>query len=230
VSASAGRLLPDSLNAVERENAAVPNLSSLLGTADVAATALLDSLPIAAQRAASSAWLTEPGARATGLAYAGQLTARIDSLATGVHIVPPSSGAYTLASSSSPIPITVDNQLAYPVTIRIELSTVVNGLPGFTTKDIGLQRIESNQKRTLNIPTKTERSGRILVQARLLTPNDRALGDPVPLTVRSTALGVIGVVITIVGGVVLVLALFVRFGRRLHQRRSGSVGRVQAEA
>ncbi len=230
VPASAGRLAPESLDAVAREREARPNLSSLLGSANAGAKTLLNSLPIAAQRAASSAWLSQTGAKATGLAYAGQLTAKIDSLTTGVHIISPHHNAYTLASNSSPLPITVENELAYPVTIRIQVSTVVNGLPGFTTKDIGLQRIESNQKRTLNIPTKTERSGRILVEARLLTPNDKPLGDPVSLTVRSTALGVIGVVITIVAGVVLALALLVRFGRRLHQRRSSDAARVEAKA
>jgi hypothetical protein len=40
------------------------------------------------------------------------------------------------------------------------------------------------------------------------------------MTVRSTAIGVIGLIITIVAGAVLALALIVRFGRRLRHRWS----------
>jgi hypothetical protein len=46
-----------------------------------------------------------------------------------------------------------------------------------------------------------------------------SLGASVPLTIRSTALGRIGVIITIAAGVVLALALLVRAVRQLRKRR-----------
>jgi hypothetical protein len=57
------------------------------------------------------------------------------------------------------------------------------------------------------------------VDATLWTPDGVRLGEPVQLTVRSTALGAIGVIITIGAGAVLLLALLIRFGRQLHRRQ-----------
>jgi hypothetical protein len=49
----------------------------------------------------------------------------------------------------------------------------------------------------------------------LFTPSNEQLGAPVDLSVHSTALGAIGVIITITAAAVLVLALLIRFIRRL---------------
>lgn len=216
--AAATALSPATLATATHVGASLPGITAMLDQTDAGARALVASLPVAVQRTESSAWQAQPNA-ATGGDYTRLLSDKMDSITNGVHIVRPSSGAYTLGSSTSPIPITVNNQLAYPVTIRIQVTTV-NGLPGFTAGDIGEQHVDSNQKRTLNVPTKTDRSGRIKVQAVLLTPTNLPLGDPVQLTVRSTALGVIGVVITIGAGIVLVFALLLRLGRRLYKRRA----------
>lgn len=229
VPASAAALPASTVAATSQAASALPDVTSLLtphprkgvvAPTDPAAQALLDSLPVAIQRAASSAWREKDAASAaTAGQFARDVSQQIDSIENGVQIIRPSSGSYTLASESSKLPITVDNKLPYPVTIRISITTDVNGLPGFSTKDIGLESVDSNQKRTLNVPTTTVRSGRIKVHAALLTPNGVSLGDSVPLTVRSTALGRIGVIITIVAGVVLVLALLIRMGRQLRGRR-----------
>jgi hypothetical protein len=219
VPASAATLPEETIQAGTQLADSLPAVSSLLNQSrDPAAKTLVDSLPVAGQRTESSAW-RDKTLTAIGDDFAKSLRAKVDAVTSGVHIVRPSSGAYTLASSSSPIPITVQNELPYPVTIQISVTTVVNGLPGFTTRDIGRQSVDANQKRTLNIPTRTERSGRIQVRAVLLTPNNARLGQPVSLTVRSTALGAIGVIITIAAGVVLALALLVRFARRFGRRR-----------
>jgi uncharacterized protein DUF6049 len=223
--ASAATLPSSTLDTATHVTDAIPAISALLepqqGQTDPAALKVVTELPVAVQRAESSAWREKSDAAAASR-YADQLENNLDGITSGVHIVRPSSGAYTLASSSSPLPITVSNEHPYPVTVQLKVSTAVNGLPGFTTRDIGVQRVDGDQKRTLNVPTQTERSGRIRVEAVLLTPNNFPLGDPVQLTIRSTALGAIGVVITVVAGVVLALALLVRLGRRLRKRRSGS--------
>ncbi|MDT4914448.1 MAG: hypothetical protein QOC66_3576 [Pseudonocardiales bacterium] len=240
VPASAAALPATTLAAASRVATALPDVTSMLTPTarkgvvtrpDPAAQTLLASLPVANQRAESSAWRQpDPANRIAGEAYARAMTDRIDSIENGVQIVRPSSGAYTLASNTSPLPITVDNKLPYPVTVRLTVTTDVNGLPGFSTTDIGLQTVDSNQKRTLNVPTKTERSGRIKVHALLLTPNRVPLGESVPLTIRSTALGAIGVIITIAAGVVLALALLIRFGRRLRKSRRSSPPSADAAA
>jgi hypothetical protein len=233
VPASATTLPDSTVDATSRVAGALPAITSLLtppprtnGTVVApapAAQTLLTRLPTANQRAESSAWReTDIATRIAAETNAKALVRQIDTIENGVHIVRPSSGSYTLASDSSPLPITVDNRLPYAVTVRIAITTDVNGLPGFSTTDIGAKSVEGHQKKTLNVRTKTERSGRIKVHAVLLTPNQVRLGDSVPLTIRSTALGTIGVIITIAAGVVLALALVIRAARQLRRRRAGS--------
>jgi hypothetical protein len=68
------------------------------------------------------------------------------------------------------------------------------------------------------VPTHVDRVGLIPIAVSLRTPDGLKLGKSMPLTIRSTALGTIGVVITIVAGCVLALALIIRFTRRMRAR------------
>lgn len=175
---------------------------------------LLDSLPAAVQRAESASWLSDPVA---GVAYTEALGHALDSLEFGVFIVKPSTGTYTLASSNSPLPVAIQNTLDVRVWVRLRISTV-NDLPGFTAGDVGVRDIAPNATLTLHVPTNVQRSGRFQVEAQLYTPNQSTLGGALVLSVHSTALGTIGVVITVVAAAVLVLALLVRLIRRLRRR------------
>ena len=215
--AGAPALSPLTISTAQRLTRVVPALTTMLSSTD--ADTLLGSLPAAVQRAESTAWRTAPAA---GVAYAEQLSRRVDAIESGVHILKPSGGTYTLASSSSPLPVTIENTLNIPVFVRVRV-TSANGLPGFTAADLGRQAIAPNTKVTLHIPTHVERTGRFVVQAELYTPNDVPLGVPVFLSVHSTALGAIGVIITITAAAVLLLALLVRFIRRMRAPRSAPV-------
>ncbi|HKC27608.1 MAG TPA: DUF6049 family protein [Jatrophihabitans sp.] len=217
IPANATRHVPLTIDAAAETSADLPGISSLLDHTDAGARSFLNGLHETVQRAQSSAWRSAP---AEASDYANRLTSTVDSVRTGVRIVPPTPGLYTLASSSSPLPVTIDNHLQYPVIVRVNVMTR-QGEPGLTAKDIGPQHIDSQQKRTLHIPTTTDRPGRIQIVAELLTPNPQhpMLLSSVDLTVRSTALGFIGVVITIVAGAVLLTALLWRFARRMRQRR-----------
>ncbi|MCU1656511.1 MAG: hypothetical protein JWO57_1167 [Pseudonocardiales bacterium] len=219
---AAAALSPLTITAAQNLSRVVPALKTMLvNPAD--ATDLLGSLPTAVQRAESSAWRTD---HATGDAFASRLNDAITSIESAVRIVKPSTGTYTLASSNSPLPITVENRLSVPVVVRIRVSAA-GGLPGFTATDIGLQRIEPGIKVPLHIPTHVERTGRFLVQAVLMTPSGEPVGAPVSLSVHSTALGTIGVIITVVAGAVLALALLIRFARRWRGRQKvGAVAEV----
>jgi hypothetical protein len=204
---------PATLAAAQTLTRVIPALSTMLSASD--AKALLGSLPAAVQRAESAGWRTDPpGADA----FASALGTRIDTLESGVRIIQPSTGTYTLASSNSPLPITVENNLDVTVTVHVQVASV-NGLPGFTAHDITHQVIPGKTRVTLHVPTRVERTGRFQVEAVLLTPSGEQIGAPVLLSVHSTALGLIGVVITIVAAVVLVLALLIRFVRRFRRRR-----------
>jgi hypothetical protein len=211
------------VEAVQDAVQAVPKVAALLDTkTDAAAKAFVDSLPPALQRAESSAW-ADPAAEADGTRFATALQSRIAAVSSGVRIVAKQSGSYTLASANAPLPITVENTLPYRIDVRIKITTVPDGLAGFTTKGTDKQYVvEANQKRSLNIPTSIDRSGRIRIRVVLITATNEEVGQPVILVVRSTVLGLIGVVITIVAGVVLALALIVRFARRFRRKRSAA--------
>jgi hypothetical protein len=207
-----GGLPPESIDAAREVSTKLPALDTMLSTAD--ASNVLGALPAAVQRVESAAWRQDPGA---GADAAEQLTARIDSIESAVRIVRPVNGSYTLASSNSPLPVTVENTLSVPVTITVQVSAV-NDLPGFRASPVRRQTIAPNSKVILHVPTHVERTGKFEVQAVLLTPSGAPIGDPVFVSVHSTALGTIGLIITVVAAVVLVLALIVRLLRRLRRR------------
>jgi len=223
VPASARTLPSGSLAAVQQVTGARPTLTAILtpakpATISAGAQAMLDQLPLEAQRVASAAWGADGNERAAAV-FAHRLATFVDGLSHSVTIVTPSSGTYTLASENSPLPITVRNALPWPVTVRTDVAAV-NGLLGFTATQ-KTATVGANQKATFHVATKIERTGRIRVTAALYTPDgSRRIGDPVEMTVRSTALGVVGVIITIGAGAVLVLALLIRIGRRLGRRWS----------
>jgi hypothetical protein len=187
-----------------------PSLASLLG----AHNPLVTQLPLALQRIESAAWVQDA---ATASALATQLGNVVTDTERGVFIVKPSSGTYTLASTSAPLPLTVENDLPYPVTVRVHVSTV-NGLPGFRADDV-VQSIDAHSKTPIqHLRATLVRNGRIQVEAVLTTSTGAVIGTPVVLSVRSTSLGLIGFVITIVSGAVLVVALLRRFWQRYRRR------------
>ncbi len=205
-------LSPQTISAATTLTRLVPALKTMLSSTD--ANALLGALPAAVQRAESNGWRTAVEA---GNAFAQSLTSQIEALQSGVKIIKPSSGTYTLTSSNSPLPITVENRLNVAVTVRVRLTTV-NGVPGFHADDVVVHNLAPGSKIPLRIPTHAERTGRFDVQAVLLTPSNEQIGVPVVLSVRSTALGLIGVLITAVAGGVLALALLIRFVRLWRRR------------
>lgn len=210
---------PTPLQAASVEAPELKVIRSVLDTAsDDNAAALVQQLPGALQRAESAAW-RDPDTTAPAANYAGLLTDEFGRLEKGVHIVEPTS-SYTLASDTSPLPISVANDLPYAVHVSITASTLL-GQPGFSAKGEFDKSIDANQTRTFQLQAKTDYPGLIKIVVQLRTPNGRTpLGDPVTMRVRSTALGRIGVIITVVAGVVLALALLWRVVRRLRQRRA----------
>ena len=218
-SASSTGLSDDQLRRVVDIAEVVPAVSSLIG-GSTAGRQVIATAQGALQRAESAAWSSAGSVTAVGGGPTpGQLRAQtLHRQLVGylrlVRILTPSSGSYTLASSNSPLPISVRTDSSLPVQVDLGLSTV-GGLPGFSASDIGTVQVGPNTKATFKIPTHIQRSGRIPVQAELRTPSNYALGRPVQLFVHSTVLGTIGVVITVVAGAVLVLALLVRYVRRV---------------
>jgi hypothetical protein len=193
---------------------ALPTLSGLITDAAQAQQAF-GTVPQAVQRSESSAWVSAPK---QGGALAAAIRARLDRLIDGVHLVRPSTGSYTFGSSDAPLPVTVTNTLDYTVQVRLDIGTV-GGLAGFTPKDIGVRELQPHTTVPLHVPAHIDPVRRIKVQVQLMTGADAPLGSPLQLSVRSTALGLVGKIITFAAGGVLAVALLLRLVRRLRRRR-----------
>jgi hypothetical protein len=168
----------------------------------------------AVRRGASSAWRSAPAA---GQAYVAALQRSIDGLRGAVTMSSSATGAYTLASSDSPLLVTLENRLSVPVSVRIRLTTPA----GFVARDAGVQQVPAGGKRTVKVLASVQRTGMFAVKGQATTPAGGALGNEITLSVRSTAYGGLALGITGFAFAVLVGAVVVRLVRRLRTRGGG---------
>jgi hypothetical protein len=169
----------------------------------------------AISRASSVAWRDDvEGFRAA----ADDLRQTIDRLHGRVTLVAPADGTYTLASTDSPLVLTVRNDLPFAVAVLLDVRTRNRGLD---IGDVGRQVLHPLQRTTLQVPTHVRQSGGFAVTAALTTPGGAPLGEPVTIQVRSTAYGWISLGITIGAGVLLGLLFLRRLVRFLVRRRRG---------
>ncbi|HYT10365.1 MAG TPA: DUF6049 family protein, partial [Mycobacteriales bacterium] len=184
----------------------VADFRGALGNAD--ANAELSPYGDALRRAGSTAWR---GNQRAGLAYVQRLRRQISVLRARVTMTAPITGVYTLASTDSPLVLTLQNDLEVPVKVRIRLDTP----PGFATGDVGIIEIPAGQKRSVRVPASVQRTGTFLVRGQLTTPGQGVLGQEITLSVRSRAYGGLALGITGLAFAVLVGAVIVRLVRRL---------------
>ena len=187
---------------------------------------LLEELPAGLQRAESAEWADTP---ATGAKIATSLQSQVQGFLGGVRLIHPTTGTYTLGSSDSPLPVTIENTLDVPVFVRLHVAAV-GGLPGFSAGDVGVQQVGPGSRLAVRIPAHVDRAGRIRVRVELTTPGGQRLGTPLELSVRTTAFGEIGKIITFVAGGILALALLIRLLRALRRWRHHGGGEPAAPA
>jgi hypothetical protein len=185
------------------------DLRSVLG--DQAATATLP-YDLALLRSESSQWREQP---TVGQRVRHATASSLIADSRRVRIA--SAGLITLASQRGTLPITLENELDYPVSVRLRLSTPSRAR--LTAPEGQLRTIEAHRKRTLQVDAKAFTAGVFTVKAQLVTPDGQPYGDPVQLRVRSTAYGAIAVLITTGGLVVLAVAIVVRLTRRILRAR-----------
>ncbi|MGK2882746.1 MAG: hypothetical protein ACSLE6_18795 [Mycobacterium sp.] len=143
----------------------------------------------------------------------------IGDLFNAVTIVRPS-GAYTLATERSPLPLALRNDL--PVPIRVTLA--VRAPPGMTVTDVGEQVLPPGYL-PLRVPVEVHFTQRVAVDVTLQTPDGLPLGEPVRLSVHSNAYGKVLFAITMVAAAVLVALS----GRRLWHRFKGQPDRADLD-
>ena len=232
--AQAAELTPEYLHRVQADQHEVAALRATLGATPqtVDPADVLDPLDqaLAPSASASTAFRTDPSVGAANLATVEATTAGIRN---GVAISS-AGNSYTLASSTSPLVLTLQNNLPYAVPVRVQITG--GERVGLTVTDQGVQVIPAARSLQVKIPAEVSRSGQFQVGARLVGPDGTTWGEPVELSVESTAYSAVTVVIIILAGGVLLIMVGLRIWQRLRARRvpgrsesggaAGSAGRA----
>jgi hypothetical protein len=179
---------------------------------------VLDPLDRALDSAGSTAFRTDPG---VGTANLDTVESTLAGIRNGVEISS-AGNSYTLASSSSPLVLTVQNNLPYDVPVRVEITG--GERVGLTVSDPGLQVVPAGRSQQVKIPAEVSRSGQFQVDARLVGPDGTQWGQAVHLSVESTAYGALTVIIILVAGGVLVLMIVLRIIQRLRGKPDQTPG------
>jgi hypothetical protein len=143
----------------------------------------------------------------------------VDDLFGAVTIVNPS-GAYTLATEHSPLPLALHNGLAVPVRVRLH----IDAPPGMTVTDLGEIELPPGYL-PLRVPIEVNFTQRVAIDVALRTPDGVPLGEPVRLSVHSNAYGKVLFAMTLTAAAVLVTLA----GRRLWHRFRGQPDRADLD-
>jgi hypothetical protein len=179
---------------------------------------VLDPLDTALDAAASTAFRLDP---AVGQANLDTVRATTAGIRNGVEITS-AGNSYTLASSTSPLVLTVQNNLPYDVPVRVQITG--GERVGLTVTDPEIQVVPAGRSQQVKIPAEVSRSGQFQVDAQLVGPDGVSWGPPVQLSVESTAYGALTVIIIIVAGGVLVLMVALRIVQRLRGKPDTAPG------
>ncbi len=213
--ARAAELSPEYLDRVRRDQYQLDSLAAVLTSLPQAAdpVPVLDAMQDAIDASAAGAFRTNAS---VGLANLATVESTVAGIRGGVAIAS-AGNSYTLASSSSPLVLTVQNSLPYDVALSVRITG--GERVGLTTTDPGVQVIEAGRSQQIKIPAQVSRSGQFQVGAQLVTADGNDWGAPVVLSVESTAYGAVTVIAIIVAGGVLVLMVVLRIVQRLRARR-----------
>jgi hypothetical protein len=173
---------------------------------------VLDPLDLALDDAASTAFRSDP---TVGEANLSTVEATTAGLRTGVQISS-AGNSYTLASSTSPLVLTVQNNLPYDVPVRVQISG--GERVGLTVSDPGVQVVPAGRSQQVKIPAEVSRSGQFQVSAQLVGEDGTTWGPPVQLSVNSTAYGALTVILIVGAGGVLLLMVALRIVQRIRGR------------
>ncbi len=157
----------------------------------------------------------EPRAELTGL-----VNADVAAALTSVTVV--SSGSITVSGSSGTIPITVENKGGLPVTVGLELTSDPPLL--FQSDPVEPFEIAPARRTSVEVVATVGSAGQIPVAIQVMTVGGDAFGEPVVLTVRSSAYANAARVLVQVALAMLVLAVVVHGVRRARRRRRAGSG------
>jgi len=146
---------------------------------------------------------------------ADQMIDQLDNQIGRVHIEAPE--FVTLSSSSGRFPLTITNNLDWPIRVGIRLKAN----DAIKIKQDEPIEVEPRQSTTVNVQVHAEDVGVTEVTARLTTPKGRPFGEPVTFKMRSSVVGTVIWIALGAAGAIIVLAV----GRRV--RRSAKSKKQQ---
>ena len=123
---------------------------------------------------------------------------------------PPQGSPVTLTSRNGIIPVTIQNDAGYPLTVRLILRSSRLQFIGGASREVTLER----PVQAFTFPVRTQTTGRFPIRVDVQTPTGQAITSS-SIVIRSTAYNRIALVVTI--GAALFLAI--GWGRRLLPRR-----------
>ncbi|MGA6162946.1 DUF6049 family protein [Amycolatopsis magusensis] len=160
-------------------------------------------------RASSTAWRADT---AGALAAAGDARSQLDGLRGQITVETPRQ-QISLASDTSPLPVTLKNSLPVGVTVRVNLSNFT----GLRPEQIPDRPLPARGSVPHLIQAEALRTGHFSVDVSLSTPGGTPLGAPARMELNSTQFGLITLIVTIVAGAALLLLS----GRRIYRRIRG---------
>lgn len=213
VAATTPSSVTDSMSSVEATMADLRGAMTVDPAAQVSPDQLLMPLRYALVRNCSTAWQgSSDAAEVSASDSRTQLRALLGQVTVDTPAVP-----ISLASGSAPLPVFLNNALPVQIAVRITL----NNNNGLRTGEIGDQVLPAGlgANRKITIPAEALRAGRFSVSVALSTPGGTQLGSPARFELRSNQYGVVTLVLTIAGGVALVLLSARQIYRRVRARR-----------
>jgi hypothetical protein len=135
---------------------------------------------------------------------------QLDAQIGGVSIAAPE--FVTLSSSSGQFPLTITNELDWPITVGVRLDAEDGGV---SIADDELIDVDPNQSTTVNVEVNAEDVSVSEVTAQLTTPKGRPFGAPIAFNMRSSVVGTVIWIALGAAGAIIVLAI----GRRIRRSR-----------
>ena len=186
---SLGSLLDD----VAATRAHIASFAHMVGTGPGATRVpILDRQVLIAEAAA----LTDDARGAYLAGVSATIDAQLDA------IVPPSAQTVTLTDRTADIPLTIDNQLDYPVDIRIVLTSAKLEFPDGNVRTVTLPPATPTQ---VDVRVESKASGAFPLDVTVQSSDGRVSLGSARFTVRSTAISGVGLLLSIGAGAFLLL-------------------------
>ncbi|MTD15300.1 hypothetical protein GIS00_15260 [Nakamurella sp. YIM 132087] len=136
-------------------------------------------------------------------------------------------GEYTLASNTSPLIVTVRNDLPYNAMVQLQVGDATRY--GLTVKVPAAQRLLAGRNQQVRIETEVTRSGSFSIELGLATPAGKAWGQAQEVKVSSSAYGLVTILIIVIAGAVLLVMVVFRIAQRVRAARAPAGGAADGD-